>query len=233
MFPLIASSISASVGCGFFDSSATADMICPDWQYPHCGTSSSIHARCTGCDASVDSPSMVITFFPATLEIGVMQERVASPLMCTVHAPQRAMPQPNFVPVMSRVSRRTHSSGICGSTSTVVDLPFSVKVTAIATSLRAGRYRTTMHRWMEMCEKPNGWVPRGPFLHLGLRDRRRLCPGDQARRRRVTFPCPQDHMECSRKFHQSVTVLFQNDEAPRRGIDPQSHSRPVSAGASP
>jgi hypothetical protein len=32
MFPLIASSMSASVGFGFFASNETADMICPDWQ---------------------------------------------------------------------------------------------------------------------------------------------------------------------------------------------------------
>jgi hypothetical protein len=105
-----------------------ADMICPDWQYPHCGTSSSIQAFCTGCDASAESPSIVVIFFPATLETGVMQERVASPLMCTVHAPQSAIPQPNFVPVMFSVSRSTQRSGICGSTSTVVDFPFSVNV---------------------------------------------------------------------------------------------------------
>ena len=72
-----------------------------------------------GMVPSADRPSMVVTFLPATLETGVMQERVASPLMCTVQAPHSAMPQPNFVPVMSRVSRSTHSKGICGSTSTV------------------------------------------------------------------------------------------------------------------
>src|SRR5215475_8499046 len=65
-----------------------------------------------------------------------MQERVASPLICTVQAPQSAMPQPNFVPVRFSVSRRTQSSGICGSTSTVCDLPLRVKVTAIRTSRR-------------------------------------------------------------------------------------------------
>src|SRR5258705_258481 len=85
MFPLMASSMSASVGLAFFASSATADMIWPDWQYPHCGTSSSIQPFCTGCDASSESPSMVVIFFPATLETGVMHERVASPLTCTVH----------------------------------------------------------------------------------------------------------------------------------------------------
>src|SRR5215208_3169257 len=35
MSPAIASSISASVGCGLLASSAAADMIWPDWQYPH------------------------------------------------------------------------------------------------------------------------------------------------------------------------------------------------------
>src|SRR6266849_2415016 len=131
MLPLMKSSISESVGLGFLASSATADMICPDWQYPHCGTSSAIHACWTGWLPSADRPSMVVTFFPATAETGVIQERVISPLMCTVQAPQSAMPHPNFVPVMFKVSRRTQSSGISGLTSTVWDFPFNVKVTAI------------------------------------------------------------------------------------------------------
>src|SRR6266852_4883267 len=74
---------------------------------------------------------MVVTFFPATLETGVIQDRVISPLMCTVQAPQSAMPHPNFVPVMFKVSRRTQSSGISGLTSTVWVFPLRVKVTAI------------------------------------------------------------------------------------------------------
>src|SRR6266851_7778725 len=131
MFPLMASSISASVGLAFFASSATADMICPDWQYPHCGTSSAIQASWTGWLPSADKPSMVVTFFPATLEIGVIQERVISPLMCTVQAPQSAMPHPNLVPVMFKVSRRTQSRGISGLTSTVWDFPLRIKVVAI------------------------------------------------------------------------------------------------------
>jgi hypothetical protein len=69
-----------------------------------------------------------VIFFPATLETGVIHERVASPLMCTVQAPHSAIPHPNLVPVMFNVSRNTQRSGICGSTSTVVDFPFSVKV---------------------------------------------------------------------------------------------------------
>src|SRR5262249_45935372 len=44
MLPDIASSISESVGCGLRASSAEADMIWPDWQYPHCTTSRSSQA---------------------------------------------------------------------------------------------------------------------------------------------------------------------------------------------
>jgi hypothetical protein len=64
-----------------------------------------------------------------------MQERVASPLMCTVQAPQRAIPQPNFVPVIFRTSRSTQRSGISGLTSVSVwDFPFNMKVMAMGSS---------------------------------------------------------------------------------------------------
>src|SRR5467141_2079793 len=79
---------------------------------------------------------MVVTFLPATLEIAVMQERVASPLTCTVQAPQSAMPQPNLVPVMFRVSRKTQSSGMSGLTSTDWALPCKVKLMAMEPSLQ-------------------------------------------------------------------------------------------------
>src|ERR1700734_3495625 len=81
---------------------------------------------------------MVVTFLPLTVEICVMHERVDSPLMCTVQAPQRAMPQPNFVPVMLRVSRSTQRRGMSGLTSTVWDFPFRVKVMAMASSCGRG-----------------------------------------------------------------------------------------------
>jgi hypothetical protein len=44
MLPDMALSMSASVGSGVLASSADADMIWPDWQYPHWGTSSAIQA---------------------------------------------------------------------------------------------------------------------------------------------------------------------------------------------
>jgi hypothetical protein len=67
--------------------------------------------------------------------MGVMQERVASPLMCTVQAPHKAIPHPNLVPVMFRTSRSTQSNGISGLTSLKVwDFPFKVKVMAMGSS---------------------------------------------------------------------------------------------------
>src|ERR1700732_2970782 len=74
---------------------------------------------------------MGVIFLPATFPMGVTQERAAAPSICTVQAPHSAMPQPNFVPVMFRVSRNTHSSGISGVTSTVCGLPFSNKLMAM------------------------------------------------------------------------------------------------------
>src|SRR5215469_584626 len=64
-----------------------------------------------------------------------MQARVALPLTWTVQAPQRAMPQPNLVPVIPSVSRRTQRRGICGSTLTDCRAPLSVKVVAMAVPL--------------------------------------------------------------------------------------------------
>src|SRR5882762_7949405 len=93
---------------------------------------------------------MVVTFLPATLEIAVIQERVASPLICTVQAPQSAMPQPNFVPVMFRVSRSTHSRGMSGLTSTVCALPFRVKVMAMETSLQQTNILQQFGAWMKI-----------------------------------------------------------------------------------
>src|SRR3989441_2191412 len=124
---VIAVSMSASEGCGFFASSAAAAMIWPDWQYPHCGTSSAIQARCTGCARFLERPSIVVTRLPATAATGSTQVRVATPSRCTVQAPHCAMPQPNLVPVSPSVSRSTQRSGVSGATVTVWRLPLTVK----------------------------------------------------------------------------------------------------------
>src|SRR5882762_6946075 len=101
MLPAIAESMSSSDGLWFFRRSAVADMIWPDWQYPHCTTSFASHAAWVALPAGIaDTPSIVVIFLPATAEIGKTHDRVATPSTCTVQAPHSAIPQPNFVPVM-------------------------------------------------------------------------------------------------------------------------------------
>src|SRR6202521_4324535 len=68
------------------------------------------------------------------LSIEVTQERVGAPAICTVQAPQSAIPQPNFVPVMPSTSRNTQSSGVSPSTSTLCALPLTLMVKAMVLS---------------------------------------------------------------------------------------------------
>jgi hypothetical protein len=128
----IAASISESVGSGVAISRAAADMTWPDWQYPHCTTSRSSHARCSARPCGVAPiPSMVVTAPLPTLLMGVTQDRRGVPSMITVQAPHSATPQPNLVPVLPRTSRNTHSSGVSPSTSTLCADPLTLTVKAI------------------------------------------------------------------------------------------------------
>src|SRR5580692_12754230 len=101
-------------------------MICPTWQYPHCGTLICIQAFWTGCNPLLSRPSIVVTSFPAVSRIAVTQDRVACPFTWTVHAPQSPTPQPNFDPVRPKMSRRYQSSGISGSPLKDCSAPFTV-----------------------------------------------------------------------------------------------------------
>src|SRR6267143_1933633 len=135
MFPDMAASISPSVGLGLAASNAVADMIWPDWQYPHCGTSSSIQACWIFLPAGVaPMASIVVMRLPAAAETGVMQERTGLPSRWIVHAPHKARPQPNFVPVIPSTSRSTQSNGVSSSTSTLRALPLIVSVCGICRS---------------------------------------------------------------------------------------------------
>ena len=78
---------------------------------------------------------MVVTFFPATRETWVTQERVATPSTWTVQQPHWATPQPYLVPVRFSSSRMTHSSGVSGAASTVTALPFTSSFVAMAFGL--------------------------------------------------------------------------------------------------
>jgi hypothetical protein len=69
---------------------------------------------------------MVVIRLPAAADAGSEQDRTASPSICTVQAPHRAMPQPYFVPVIPSTSRSTHNSGISGSTSACCAFPLTV-----------------------------------------------------------------------------------------------------------
>src|SRR5260221_5644731 len=109
MLPAIASSMSASLGFGFLANKALSDMIWPDWQYPHCGTSSASQARWILLPTGVvPMASIVVMCLPAATETGVMQERVGCPLIWIVHAPHSPTPQPNLVPVILSTSRSVH-----------------------------------------------------------------------------------------------------------------------------
>ena len=54
-----------------------------------------------------------------------MQDRMVAPSTSTVHAPHCPRPQPNRGPCSDRLSRRTYKSGVLGSASTTLDLPFT------------------------------------------------------------------------------------------------------------
>jgi len=71
---------------------------------------------------------MVVIFFAPTDATGVWHDRRASPSKCTVHAPHNPMPQPYLVPVSPRLSRKTHKSGVSGSTLTGYEVLFTMMV---------------------------------------------------------------------------------------------------------
>ena len=66
---------------------------------------------------------------PWTRDAGVTQARTGAPFRCTVQAPQRAIPQPYFVPVKPSASRRTQSSGVDGSSSKRAGFPLTLNST--------------------------------------------------------------------------------------------------------
>ena len=79
----------------------------------------------------------MVTDLPAISDTWVWQENARLPSMCTMQAPHSPVPQPNLVPVSLRPSRITQSSGVSGGASVDAALPFTVKLVAIASSLKA------------------------------------------------------------------------------------------------
>src|SRR6202021_4083927 len=75
---------------------------------------------------------MVVIFLPTASLIKVWQDRTASPLTCTVQAPQRPAPQPNLVPVICNCSRMAHSSGESFAASTDIFRPLILRVVIVS-----------------------------------------------------------------------------------------------------
>src|SRR5258708_40132252 len=70
---------------------------------------------------------MVVMARLPTSPTGSWQERTGTPSTCTVQAPHCAIPQPNFVPVRPRTSRRTQSSGMSSGASKIRFSPLIFK----------------------------------------------------------------------------------------------------------
>ncbi len=77
---------------------------------------------------------MVFIDRPDTAPTGKMQLRVATPSKWMVHAPQTPIPQPNLVPCSLSVSRRTHSNGVSGATSSSCCRPLTVRIIAMTSA---------------------------------------------------------------------------------------------------
>src|SRR5215469_274306 len=146
--------ICSTDGFGFFESNCTATIIIPLWQYPHCGTCSSIHACCTGCRVfsaspalkpfcaaqTAGKPSIVVICCPTTPEIGVMQLRISFPSSSTAQAPHCAIPQPILGPVSFSSFRSTNNNGVSGSTATFCFVPFTDSVSSVGMFPLYGHY---------------------------------------------------------------------------------------------
>src|ERR1700674_3641895 len=95
-------------------------------------------------------------FLFCAAETGSMQERIVLFSTSTVHAPHWPRPQPNRGPCNSRLSRRTYSSGVLGSASTTLDLPFTFS------EIRA------MVKFLSRQVGQNLWGPRSQFTKSNI-----------------------------------------------------------------
>src|ERR1700722_17445435 len=136
MLPLISSFTAASSGPHGSLSNATADMICPEVQYPHWYPSHATNAACIGCNASGEPrPSIVVISSPSCIRAKLRHEFTRLPFTCAVHAPHWPWSQPFFVPVRATVSRRQSRSVVRGSTRSWRSLPLMRSVIGTAPSM--------------------------------------------------------------------------------------------------
>src|SRR5215471_18465505 len=110
----------------------------PFWQYPQCGTCTSIHACCNGCNAgaaadvprccayNAGSPSNVVTALPLTAATGVTQLLISLPSNNTEQAPHCARPHPNLGPCRCSSLCRTYRRGVSRLAVTPCVSPFTL-----------------------------------------------------------------------------------------------------------
>src|SRR5262249_36808785 len=147
---------------------------------------------------------MVVTDLPSTIDIGVTQARVACPSICTVQAPQDAMPQPNLVPVNLSSSRSTHNSGVLASTPTSLRTPLTVKATMRFLHLTVTEiFGLTKTPAPHLC----AIAPHGPCLRANSN-------GFASERRGAVWPLPPRslHFEARELDHLGPLLGFLGDE---------------------
>src|SRR5215471_10279855 len=139
-----------SVGFLVVLSRSAAWIIIPFWQYPQCGTCTSIHACCNGCSAgdaadvprccaySAGNPSSVVIALPLTAATGVTQLLISLPSRSTEHAPHCASPQPNRGPCKCSSLCSTYSNGVSSDAVTECTRPLTLifNLLAIPPSVR-------------------------------------------------------------------------------------------------
>src|SRR5579863_298288 len=97
-------------------------------------------------------------FLFSAADAGSMQERIVLPSTSTVHAPHCPRPQPNRGPCRDRLSRKTYRSGVFGSASTVLDLPFTFSEIRAMVNFLSQRIRS----WIRSSHFPSLRIPPSP-----------------------------------------------------------------------
>ena len=122
--PLMAIRISSSVGFGFSSSSARVVISMPGVQKPQCSACFSWKPCWSGSSTpSTSSDSTVRISWPSHMAASAVQDFSGCPSICTTHAPQLEVSQPQWVPVRPGVSRMKWMSSVRGSTSRVTVSP--------------------------------------------------------------------------------------------------------------
>src|SRR5215831_3936657 len=110
----------------------------PFWQYPQCGTCTSIHACCNGCRAgeapdvprccayNAGNPSSVVIALPDTAATGVTQLLISLPSSSTEQAPHCARPQPKRGPCRCSSLCRTYRRGVSRLAVTLCTRPLTL-----------------------------------------------------------------------------------------------------------